>query len=118
MKINEARKFWVTISIAIIALVISIASVIVNEIRYIKNEQEEVYISLTKAYSEYPTSTTTAHSGIYRSGLINTIWEVVISNIGKFPVSIIKYDLLTIHDSDIVNYTCERRCENVINPLV
>jgi hypothetical protein len=105
MKINGASKFWVTTSIAIIALVISIASVIVNEIRYIKNEQEAVYVTLTKAYSEYPTSTTTNHSGIYSSGLINTIWEVVISNIGKSPVSIIKYDLLTIHDSNILNYT-------------
>lgn len=105
MKINEANKFWVTTSIAIIALLISIASVIVNEIRYIKKEQEAVYVTLTKAYSEYPTSTIATHSGIYRSGLINTIWEVVISNIGKSTVSIIKYDLLTIHDSNIVNYS-------------
>ncbi len=55
---NENRKFWVTSAIAITALLISIVSTVFNEIRYAKNEQEAVYVTLKKFFGEYPISTT------------------------------------------------------------
>jgi len=102
---NDNKKFWVTTAIAIMALVISIASTIVNEIRFIKNEQEAVYVTLKKFFGEYPISITDDYSGINRSGLINTVWEVIISNTGKSTVSIVEYDLWTIHLGGMAQYS-------------
>jgi hypothetical protein len=104
LNMNENKKFWVTTVIAITALVISIVSTVVNEIRYIKNEKETVHITLKKFFGEYPISITDDHSGIKRNGLINTIWEVIISNTGKSTVSIIEYDLWTIYQGGLAQY--------------
>ena len=42
---HENRKFWVTTAIAITALLISIASTVVNEIRYVKNRKIDILCS-------------------------------------------------------------------------
>ncbi|MCK4794334.1 MAG: hypothetical protein KAV87_61975 [Desulfobacteraceae bacterium] len=102
---NEHRKFWVTTIIAIAALLISVVSTIFNEIRYAKNEQEAVYVTIKKFFGEYPISTTDDYSGIKGNGLINTIWEVILSNTGKSTVSIVEYDLWTVHQDGMVQYS-------------
>ena len=102
---NENRKFWVTSAIAITALLISIVSTVFNEIRYAKNEQEAVYVTLKKFFGEYPISTTDDYSGIKGNGLINSIWEVILSNTGKSMVSIVEYNLWTVHQDGLVQYS-------------
>ncbi len=102
---NENRKFWVTTVIAITALLISVTSAIFNEIRYVRSEREAVYVSLKKFFGEYPISTTNDYSGIKGNGLINTIWEAILSNTGKSTVSIIEYNLWTVHKGGMVQYS-------------
>ena len=102
---NENRKFWMTTAVAIVALLISIVSTVVNEIRYAKNEQESVHVTLKKFFGEYPISTAGDYSGIKGNGLINTVWEVILSNTGKSTVSIIEYDLWTVHQDGLVQYS-------------
>jgi hypothetical protein len=102
---NKNRKFWVTTAIAITALLISIVSTVFNEIRYAKNEQEAIYVTLKKFFGEYPISTTDDYSGIKGNGLINTIWEVILSNTGKSTVSIVEYNLWTVHQDGLVQYS-------------
>jgi len=102
---NENKKFCVTTAIAITALLISIVSTVFNEIRYAKNEQEAVYVTLKKFFGEYPVTITDDYSGIKGNGLINTIWEVILSNTGKSTVSIVEYNLWTVHQGGLVQYS-------------
>lgn len=102
---NEKRKFWITTAIAITALLISVISTVINEIRYTKNEQESLHVTLKKFFGEYPISTTNDYSGFNGNGLIKTVWEVILSNTGKSTASIIDYDVWMIHQDGLVQYS-------------
>ena len=102
---TENKKFWITTSIAITALLISITSTIFNEIRYAKNEQESVYVNFRRLFADYPVTIIDNYSGINRSGLINVTWEVIISNTGKYTTSITEYNLWAFHQDGLIQYS-------------
>ncbi len=90
-KQSEKEPFWKKNIIAFFALIISIGSLSFNVISYNNSHKENLKVSVSMVYDNYETS---LHSigGSYPS-ILDTYWEVILTNNGDKPLSIVDYDI-------------------------